>query len=355
MNINSQSVVVNYKINASKTLEDAMIMLNESGTRILVVVEDDKVIGTVTDGDIRRALINKEGPDTTIDQVMNRNYVAGNVEEENDELLNKMIENKIQTIPVITSNGDLAKVITMTDIISQRRHQGVVLIMAGGKGTRLGNLTKSCPKPMLRINGTPMLEIIIEQYKKEGFRKFLLSVNYLKEKIIDYFGTGERLGVNIDYIVESRPLGTAGSLGLIKESINEPLLVINGDVLSTTSGSDLIRSHVENGVKATICVREVETNINFGVVNEEMGKLKDIVEKPTIKHKVNAGIYVINPEITNLIGDNEFIDMPDFLKRIVEEGEQVAVETINEYWLDIGRPETLEEAEMTWTTTLRSE
>ncbi len=285
---------------------------------------------------------------------MNNNFISADEEEGTDTILSKMIENKVQTIPVLDKEGMLKKIVSMTDVISKKKQQGVVVIMAGGKGTRLGSLTSTCPKPMLRVNGIPMLEIIIEQYKKEGFHRFILSVNYLKEKIVDYFGNGEKLGVSIEYIVEPKALGTAGSLCLINEDINEPLLVINGDVLSTTSGKALIQKHIENQVKATICVREIETPFSYGVVEEYEGRLTDIIEKPTIRHKINAGIYVIDPKMTKLIKCNEFLDMPDFLKAIVKQGGEVAVETISEYWLDIGRPETLEEAELTWTTTLRA-
>lgn len=344
----------NYIIDAEDTIEEAMFKLNEYGTRILVVTEDGKAVGTITDGDLRRALLNKQEVNTAVAKIMNKRFISADKEEHTDTILSKMIENKVQTIPVLDKQGALVRIVSMADLVAKKKQQGIVVIMAGGKGTRLGNLTSSCPKPMLRVNGKPMLEIIIDQYKKEGFRKFILSVNYLKEKIVNYFGNGEKLGVNIEYIIEPKALGTAGSLFLINENINEPLLVTNGDVLSTTSGRALIQRHIENQVKATICVREIETPISYGVVEENEGRLTDIIEKPNIRHKINAGIYVIDPKMTKLIKCNEFLDMPEFLKIIMSQGYEVAVETISEYWLDIGRPETLEEAELTWTTTLRA-
>ena len=222
------------------------------------------------------------------------------------------------------------------------------MIMAGGKGTRLRPLTKHCPKPMLPVGDQPMLEILLDQCIASGFRTFYLSVNYLKEQIIEYFDNGSRWGVSIHYLVENQPLGTAGSLQLLPDSLTEPFLVLNGDVLTRLDPRHLLHFHNEHQALATFGVREHELTVPFGVVQTNGVELAGFEEKPTYHHQVNAGVYVIDPQLLPLLTPNQFTDMPSLLIDAQEAGHRVAVCPIHEYWLDVGRPETLEQAHAFW-------
>ena len=197
---------------------------------------------------------------------------------------------------------------------------------------------------MIRVNGIPMLEILIKKCRQEGFRNFYISVNYLKEQIIDYFKDGSDLDVSIKYVIEKNPLGTAGSLKLLPERGELPIIVLNSDVLTKFNISDLIQFHQANKASATMCVRDYELSIPFGVVSVEGTLLKIIHEKPTYSFKVNAGIYVLNSQVIDLIQSNTYTDMPELLSRIRDDGYNVSVCPIFEYWVDVGNPESLQQA-----------
>ena len=220
--------------------------------------------------------------------------------------------------------------------------------MAGGKGTRLRPHTEHCPKPMLPVGDKPMLEILLEQCITSGFHTFYFSVNYLKEQIVDYFDDGARWGVSIRYLMEDEPLGTAGSLQLLPDSLTEPFLVLNGDVLTRLDPVQLLHFHAQNQAQATLCVREHELTVPFGVVQTKGVELAGFVEKPTYRNKVNAGIYVIDPQLLPLLPPHQFTDMPSLLLAAQLAGHRVAVCPIHEYWLDVGRPESLLKAHREW-------
>ena len=213
--------------------------------------------------------------------------------------------------------------------------------MAGGKGTRLRPDTESCPKPMLEIDGKPILEIILDNCISNGFRYFYISVNYLKEQIIDYFSDGTRWGVSIKYLVEDKPLGTAGSLQLLPDSITEPILVLNGDILTRFNPRDLIDFHIRNGAQATLCAREVSFTIPFGIVQTDGTYLTTFSEKPTFQYLVNVGVYSIDPRILKLLRPNYYTDMPTLLDSARKRNYRVAVCPIHDYWIDIGSHKSL--------------
>lgn len=220
--------------------------------------------------------------------------------------------------------------------------------MAGGLGKRLRPYTENCPKPMLPVGGKPMLEILLEQCIDSGFRKFYISVNYLKDQIIDYFGDGNAWGVSIDYLLENEPLGTAGSLQLIPDKLKEPLLVMNGDVLTRLNPSQLLRFHIEHQAAATLCVREYTTTIPFGVVQTNGVELAGFAEKPSYRELVNAGVYVIDPLLIPLLPPHQKTDMPTLLQNAQKAGHHVAVCPIHEYWIDVGNPDALNKAGIHW-------
>ena len=226
----------------------------------------------------------------------------------------------------------------------KKDHTNWVLIMAGGRGERLRPLTDSCPKPMLLLGSRPLLEIILEGCVESGFRKFFISVNYLKNQIIDYFEGGEKWGIQIEYIQEDRPLGTAGSLALLPEFPRRPMLVVNGDVLTKVNYSDILQFHDEHRALATICVRQHETKIPYGVVKTSGVDVSGVEEKPTHAEYVNAGVYVISPSFLRLMEKGEQYDMPDLLISAIKAQNKVVAFPLHEYWLDVGHPDSLQQA-----------
>jgi len=220
--------------------------------------------------------------------------------------------------------------------------------MAGGLGSRLKPYTDNCPKPMLKINDKPILEIVIEKCIDYGFQNFYLSVNYLKEIIIQYFGDGSKWGINIHYLKEKEALGTAGSLGLLPSDIEHPFLVINGDVLTKFNPYKLLEFHNIHKALATLSVREHIIDIPFGVIETEGVEVKEMLEKPSYKRLVNAGVYALDPSILKYINEKERIDMPELFNRLMALKKKVVACPIHEYWIDIGRPESLKEAYSTW-------
>jgi NDP-sugar pyrophosphorylase family protein len=254
----------------------------------------------------------------------------------------------LRQIPVLDDEGRVVQLLLLQELLSPPQLSNAVVIMAGGKGTRLRPHTEHCPKPMLPVGDQPMLEILLEQCIASGFRQFYLSVNYLKEQIIDHFADGSRWGVSIEYLVENEPLGTAGSLQLLPDALKAPFLVLNGDVLTRLNPSQLLRFHNEHQAQATLCVREHELTVPFGVVQTNGVELAGFAEKPTYRHLVNAGVYVIDPQLLPLLPPHQATDMPSLLQAAQQAGHRVAVCPIHEYWIDVGRPETLEEAHATW-------
>ncbi len=329
---------------------DAMRIIDEGLAQIaLVVDQEQRLLGTLTDGDIRRGLLNGETLETPVEKLMNRKYRYVHIGEDRTAILKMMSKEVLHQIPVIDEKGRVVELLILQDMLSAVQVQkNPVVIMAGGKGSRLKQHTTNCPKPMLHVNGKPMLEILVEQCIDSGFRQFYISVNYLKEMIIDYFGDGKKWGVNIDYIIENEPLGTAGSLKMIPKSVREPLLVLNGDVLTKVNLMQILKFHLVHKAAATLCVREHITTIPYGVVKTNGVELTGFEEKPSYQQLVNAGVYVINPKLLSLLGENEYTDMPTLLDRALKEGQRVSVCPIHEYWIDIGRPETLEQAHQEW-------
>jgi len=233
------------------------------------------------------------------------------------------------------------------ELKQSKRKETPVVIMAGGLGTRLSPLTDNCPKPMLEVGGKPILELIIDSLKKQGFYQFYIAVNYLSEQISDYFGNGEKFSIQVEYIREEKRLGTAGALSLLPSTFAdtaEKLIVLNGDVLTRVNFNSLLHFHDNTQSDATVCVRDYDVQIPFGVIDIEQNKVTQIVEKPIHKYFVNAGIYCINTKQLAKIPNNEYLDMPDLLSNLMLNDAGVNAFPVHEYWVDIGRHEQLEKA-----------
>lgn len=328
---------------------DALKVINEGGAGIsLIVDQGKKLLGVLTDGDIRRAMLRGESLDVSVAKVMNTQFISENPGLMEHEALALMRRLGLKHLPIQDCNQVLCDLYCLDQLLQPRALLNAVVIMAGGKGTRLLPHTLDCPKPMLLVGGKPMLEIVIEQCSALGLRKIFLSVNYLKDQIIGYFGDGKHLGADIQYLIEDQPLGTAGSLQLLPPEINSPFLVMNGDVLTHLDFRHLLSFHCQHGGIATIGAREHEVTIPFGVIKHNNAELLGLEEKPSLNFLVNAGLYVLDPSILSLLQKGQSLDMPSLLMAAKTAGHQVNVCPVHEYWLDVGRPETLQQAEQEW-------
>ena len=336
-------------ISKTTSILEAMRIIGEGAAQVaLVVDENKKLLGTITDGDIRRGLLRGETLNSEAANVMNSEFKFADSKLSTDVIIKTMQSYSLRQMPMLDDEKKVVDILLLDKLLTPEKLANPIVIMAGGKGTRLRPITNTCPKPMLKVNGKPILQILIEECVSYGLQNFYISVNYLKEQIIDYFGDGSEWGVNIKYIIEGNPLGTAGSLSLLPKDIKKPILVMNGDVLTRLNPTKLIRFHEDNNSVATLSVREHKTIIPFGVVNTNEIELESFTEKPQYTHLVNAGVYIINPEVLELIPKNVAMDMPTLLQEVKNKGKSVNVFPIHEYWVDVGRPETMEEAQVKW-------
>ncbi len=333
-------------------IRKAISTIEKGGLRIaLIIGKDKKLVGTICDGDIRRGLLKGFTLDSPLSHVIKRNYHRASSDVSKKELSKIMKKNSISQIPIVTDDNKLIGLEISHDLIPDSSNYltpNYALLMAGGKGTRLQPITNNCPKPLLPINGKPILEIILEQCINSGIRNFYISVHYLAEKIINYFGDGSKWNVNIEYLSENIPLGTAGALTLLPPTIKDPIIVINGDVLTKTNFHEILKYHSENNADITICAREHKLSSPYGVIEVQGIKFKSMIEKPSFRQLVNAGIYVINPQLIEQIKTNNYIDMPEFIKETKNREKNVIVYPVHEYWIDIGKPETLNKAYFEW-------
>ena len=333
-------------VSPDSSIRDAIGIITKGGEQICLVVDgSNRLIGVVTDGDVRRGIIANLSLDSPVTKIMNARprTLAPNWSAE--VALGEMRRNDIHHLPVVDDAGTLVGLVTLDSLIAAPLpSKNWVVLMAGGTGSRLKPLTNETPKPMLKIAGRPLLQIIIEGFIRQEFRKFYIAVNYRAEQIESYFGDGSRWQADIRYIHEDRPLGTAGALTLIPERIAEPFLVMNGDILTNVDYDSLIEFHREHRAACTMAVRNYDVEIPFGVIQHDNGNVNEIVEKPVQKFTVNAGIYVVDPLCLGLMSDAKF-DMPDLIRKVIAHGHGVAAFPIHEYWLDIGRRDDLMRAE----------
>lgn len=330
------------------TVKDAINVLNLEALGIVMVSdEDNHLLGTVTDGDVRRALIHNQTMNTPLVDVMHTNPIYAFGDGERVEIMAMMQENNILQLPILDKKERIIGIETLQGLLKRNRNDNPVILMAGGFGRRLRPLTHDTPKPLLNIGGKPILETILNQFIDCGFYNFFISVHYKADMVQDYFGDGGKWGVNIQYMIEEYPLGTAGALGLFPaDMVNQPVILMNGDLLTKVNFENLLSFHQEHEKPAaTMCVREYDFQVPYGVIKAEGHRVCNIIEKPTHKFFVNAGIYVINPIIFNDVNGDEYLDMTDLLKTKIQAGHNVNMFPIHEYWLDIGRMEEFEQGQ----------
>ncbi|MFC5401727.1 nucleotidyltransferase family protein [Cohnella soli] len=339
------STLQSVMVRPESTILEALQVIESGTLQIALVVDDRKVLlGTITDGDIRRGLLRGESLNSSVTTILNNNPITAKMSDSHDYIFSLMKRKQLRQIPVVDYEGRVVKLELLDRIISTDKRDNWVVLMAGGLGSRLGALTKDTPKPLLRINNKPILEIILENFIASGFHRFYISINYKWEMIQDYFGDGSRWGVEIRYLHEKERLGTAGSLSLIKDKPQESLLVINGDLLTKVDFQHLLDYHNDMNAIATMCVRDYELQVPYGVIKVDSNKLTGIEEKPIQRYFINGGIYVIDPSVLEYIPSNTFFDMPTLFEQLIEKKRNTIVFPIREYWIDIGRLDDFERA-----------
>jgi len=328
----------NVLITPSSTILEALEVINKEALRVALVIDTNgHLIGVVTDGDVRRGLLNGLSLHDTVIKIMNTNPTTAEVGLQREELISLMESKCILSIPLI-ENGQVVGLETIQGLLSKPTYDNPIFIMAGGLGTRLRPLTNLCPKPMLKVGGKPLLEILINQFLKAGFMNIYISTHYMPEQITSYFGDG---------LHEKTPLGTGGALGLLPADTPPlPLIMINGDVLTTVDFNRLLDFHNKYQPTATMCVREYDYQIPYGVIHGDGHHIINMQEKPILRYLVNAGIYVVSPDLFMNMPKNERIDMPTLLEQQIAKQADVLMFPINEYWLDIGRIDDFNKAQI---------
>jgi dTDP-glucose pyrophosphorylase len=329
-----------------ETLRDVLAAIDRSGRQMAMVIDDDRrLIGTLSDGDVRRWLIQDGTIDDLAGQVCNRSPITANAGLGRAALQKILQDRCVHHLPLIDTNGRVVGLIGLDDLLLFSERPETVVIMAGGLGTRMGALTNATPKPMLPIDGRPVLQIIIEQFRSQGFRNFLIAVNYLAHVIIDHFGDGRAFGVDIRYLREEKRLGTAGALGLIETPPDYPFIVTNGDVLMNEYFGEIVDEHAAHGSDITVMVRDYEMQVPYGVVEERDGHVAQIVEKPVHSYKVNTGVYCLSPSVLRHVPPDSFLDMPELFNAALTNHLKARTQRVNGYWIDIGRVADYERAQ----------
>jgi dTDP-glucose pyrophosphorylase len=329
------------------TLRDAMRTIDQAGSQMVLVVDRGRVLlGTLSDGDARRALLRGLGLADPVTLAMHREPTVAAAGESRQSMLATMRRLGLHQLPILDSERRVVGLEIVDDYFAAQPREHWVVIMAGGRGVRLEELTRETPKPMLRVGTRPLLETIVREYVQQGFRNFWLAVNYKAEQIESHFGNGGAFGANIRYLRERQRLGTAGALSLLPEAPSEPFIVTNADLLTKEDYGDMVDRHVASGADATMAVRDYEMQVPYGVVRERDGRIESIEEKPVQRFVVSAGMYVLSPQALELVPRNEFFDMPALFGALVARGMRTRCHSIEGYWLDIGRPPDYERANM---------
>jgi dTDP-glucose pyrophosphorylase len=332
------------KVHRAMRLVDAMRSLERGAAEIALVVDDeDRLVGTLTDGDVRRALLGGAGLDAALEPFVQRRYTAVGPQARRAEVIDLMRARLIGQIPIVDDAGRLCGLHILQEIIGAIECPNWAVIMAGGRGVRLRPLTDDIPKPMIRIAGRPILERIVLHLIGYGIRRVFISINYLGHMIEEHFGDGSRLGCRIEYLREERPLGTGGSLSLLPAPPSEPILVMNGDLVTDVDVASLLAFHRSHGGAGTMGVRRYRHVVPFGCVDLEGDRITRLDEKPTLTRMVNAGIYVLSPSLVARVPQAE-MGMPDLFEQCLTRGDAVRAFEIETDWIDVGQREQLKRA-----------
>ena len=325
------------KINQNASIKEALEVIDKGAIKVAVVLSDDGLLlGMLSDGDIRRALLKGMSLDDSITSIINKHPVVANINDTKERILELANEKKLHQIPII-SNGKLIGIQDIREFLAPKNKPNKVILMVGGLGTRLRPLTNDVPKPMLDVGNKPILHTIVENFAKYGYTDIIMCVNYKSEIIKEYFGNGDKFGVKIEYVLESKRMGTAGALSLLQKRPKDDFFVMNGDLLTNVNFEYLHEYHKDSNALASICIRKYEMQVPYGVVNVRANKVTSIEEKPTQSFFVSAGIYMFSPIVLDFIPKGVFYDMPTLFSELLKHDFPIHPFPIREYWLDIGR------------------
>ena len=332
-------------ISNQKSILETLQVIEKGCVQIAFVInESGKLCGVISDGDVRRHLLAGGTLSDRAEIAMNKNPIVVQKKDSQSVILHHLQTYGLRVIPVIDEDKKIIDVHTIEELLGIGSRPNTVVIMAGGKGIRLRPLTENCPKPLVKVGNEPMIEHVFRNLVEAGFSKFIISVNYLKEMMIDYCGDGSKWGIHIEYLEENEPLGTAGALGLMTKDLQDPLLVMNGDVITHAKFGNILSTHVRSGSMATMCVREYDFQVPYGVVLANENEFMGVEEKPIHRFFVNAGIYVLDPKTLSSIPRNRRYDMTEFFNDLKKQGHKTSIYSLQEYWVDVGRHEDLKSA-----------
>lgn len=326
-------------VSENSQVKEVMSAITMGSKQIALVMDGDTFLGVVTDGDIRNAIVKGAKLEDPIREIYNTEPVVLQKEISNFHSIELMKKYSIRHLPVIDESKKLKKVLYLEDLVNPPKRKNKVVLMAGGMGTRLFPFTENCPKPLLDVAGKPILEWIMTNMMTSGFTDFVISVNYKANMIKQYFGNGSRWGASISYVEESEKMGTAGSLSLMKEMPEEPMIVMNGDIISFTNFSAVVDEHIRNHADMTVCSQNYEYQVPYGVINIESDRVVAISEKPKHSVLISAGIYVISPSVLNLVRES-YMDMPELIHKLVESNKVVKTYLIQDPTFDVGDKNT---------------
>ena len=337
--------IESYIVGPQENIRSVINVINQNKDGIaLVVDETGKLVGTVTDGDIRRFMLSGRSIDGTCQEVMNSNPVCAKLGAVRETLVTLIRRYRIRNIPLVTDSGHPVDLFSFNELIDGKGVDTIGVIMAGGQGTRLRPLTDTVPKPMLEVGEGPLLMQIIDKLKGSGISDIYISVNYGADIIERYFGDGSNFDVRIRYLKEKKPLGTAGALSLLDRSMTAPVLVVNGDVVTNINFERFLEFHRQHRSAMSVAAMDYHLNIPYGVLDLAGHFVIGLEEKPDRRFLCNAGIYALDPEAVNLVPEDTYYDMTDLLKTVINRGYPVAAFPIHEYWIDIGNKNDLKRA-----------
>ena len=329
------------------TVRETLEVIDSGAKEIALVLNSaGELVGTVTDGDVRRSMLRGQDLDVGIKDVMCETPLSLPFGASPMQALRMMVERSIHQVPMLDPQGHPIALRTLDELVSfEHREPRMAVIMAGGRGKRLMPMTDETPKPLLKVGKRPICETVVRQLAAQGISNITISLNYKADAIREHFQDGHRYGIEISYVQESDQLGTAGALGLLPETPKSPFLVTNADLLTKVNIANLFQFHDQEGYAATVCVRRYAFDVPYGVADIECSELLKITEKPRHEFFVNAGIYVLNPEVLNLVNENEYLDMPDLMTNMRKNGLKIGAFPLREFWLDVGNPADFERAE----------
>jgi dTDP-glucose pyrophosphorylase len=329
---------------ASASLRDAIRSLDESAMQIVLIVDEaGRLVGTLTDGDIRRGLLRGMTLDDRVERIVAPDPLVAPPSVARETALQLMQANRIHQLPIVDDGRAVVGLHLIDELMMPDARANLMVIMAGGQGSRLRPHTEHCPKPMLPVGGKPMMERIIERAKGDGIRRFAVAIHYLGHMVEEYFGDGRNWQIDIGYLREDMPLGTAGAVGLLEPRPEHPFLVCNGDVLTDVRYGELLDFHISHGAIATMAVRPHEWQNPFGVVRTKGVDIVGFEEKPTVRSHINAGIYVLDPAALDALIPGQHCDMPTLFTALQERGQRTIAYPMHEPWLDVGRPDDYEQ------------